>query len=285
MASLFHSALRPALPPRENTLRPSLAALNGLKTRRNGQALAGRERQRVGNAAINADSRADIDRGLVLDLACEGTVPAGLVEGYRDVLDRAAKGTCIAELDPSDLRQSDQAPFRVETSRLDLSPLKAEAVVDATASRRRKAGSSGEEIAEGLVEVAQGLLLTSLRDGGDPVRLRSQGGQLASLRHVVQFRIRLTLILAPPLAPLLKRQIIDETANTGKLPEQNVLLQCRVKSVSEAAKQHIYVILVDPRRHNVEYRGGAPLSVIAECVKLQREGALPSKPKGRDLRA
>ncbi|MCV6592706.1 MAG: transposase, partial [Silicimonas sp.] len=31
--------------------------------------------------------------------------------------------------------------------------------------------------------------------------------------------------------------------------------------------------------------GGAPLSVIAEYVKSQREAALPPRPKGRGIRA
>ena len=31
--------------------------------------------------------------------------------------------------------------------------------------------------------------------------------------------------------------------------------------------------------------GGAPLSVIAEYIRNQREGALPSRPQGRDFRA
>lgn len=157
--------------------------------------LPGGERQRIGDAAINPDRRADVCRRDMLNLAGEAEMPAERVERYSDVLDGAAQGARISEFYPSDLGQANGGPFGVETLRLDFAPTKAEGVVDALAAGRRKARPASEEIGERLVEIAQRL---RLRDGGNPIEFGAQSSQFARLRDVIELAPRLARLVRTP---------------------------------------------------------------------------------------
>lgn len=232
------SPLRAFLSARHNALCATTAPLDGFQRGGDGQMLAGGERQRIGDAAIDADARADIGRSGMLDFAGEAYVPAKHIERDGDVPDRASQGARVAELYPADLRQAHGGPFGVEALRLNLAPLKAEGVVDALATGRRKTRAAGEEIGERSVEIAQRLLLTSLGNGGNPIKLGAQSGQFTALRDVIELSAGLTLVMSPPVPALFEREIVDEAANARELPEQRSLSRRWIELVSEPAKDH-----------------------------------------------
>lgn len=243
--------LRALLPARRDALCGTTATLDGFEGGRDRQMLPGGERQRIGDAAINPDRRADVCRRDMPNLAGKADMPSERVERYSDVLDRAAQGACVSEFYPADLGQANGGPFGVETLRLDFAPLKAEGVVDALAARRRKARPTGEEIGERLVEIAQRLLLARLRDGGNPIEFGAQSGQFARLRDVIELAPRLALVMSPPVPALLKSQIVDQSANASELPEHDFLFGCRNQLVAKAAKDHSANIAVGPTERNM----------------------------------
>ena len=171
------------LASRHNVLCGAMASFDGFERARHGHALPRGDvervidvcgkRQRIGNAAIDADARADIDGHNMRDLADEADMPAQRVEGDGGVLQRSMHRPRITKLHQADLGQAHRRPFRVEPLGFDFSPLKAKTVVDALAARRRIVRPAGEEARVCAVEIAQGLLLASLRDGRDPVTARS----------------------------------------------------------------------------------------------------------------
>jgi len=216
----------------------TLASLDGLKRARHGQALAIGQGKRIGDAAINADGRADIGRNDMRDLAGKRDMPAKRVQGHGCVLDRAAQGPRVAELHPADLGQTHGGISAIELLDLNLAALKTERVVYGLAARRGIAGSALEEVGICLVEVAQRLLLACLRYGSNPVVLRPQDGQFPCLRHVIESPSGLTLIVPPEIAALLKSQIVDQAAHAGELPEQDFLLGRWTQLEAEAAKDH-----------------------------------------------
>src|SRR5690606_33338507 len=241
-ASLYRPepAPRSLLAPRHDTLCGTVASLDGFKIGRNGQHLAGGERQRISNASIYPDARADVDGRDMLDFAGEGYMPAERVERHCDVKQSAFHRAGVAELHPTDLRQADGGPLSIQPAGLDLSALKAERIVDALPARRRIASAPGEEIGESLVEVTQRLLLAGLRDGSDPVVFGSEDREITGLSDVVQAATGLSLIMPPPVAPLLKGQIVDQAAHTRELPEQPFLLGGRGQLVAKGA-MHVHV--------------------------------------------
>ena len=245
------SPLRPLLSAPNDVLRGTAAPLDSFERGRDGQMLAGGERQRIGDATINADRWTDIDWRDMVDLASETDMPAERVHRDGNILDRAAQRAAVAELDPTDLGQAHGRPFAVELPDLDLAALKPESVVDALAARRRVAGTSGEEVRECLVEIAERLLLARLRNGGDPIELGAKLRQFASLRDVVEFGFGSPLELPPPVVALFEREVVDETAHASELPERGFLIGGRSHLVSEATKDHAANIAVGLTRFNV----------------------------------
>ena len=236
------TAIGATLTPRENALCGTMASFDGFERGRNRLNLASGKRDRVGNAAINADRRVIVSRNFVLDLTGKADVPAQRIKRDGGVLDRAAQRPGIAELDPANLGQPDSGPPGVYRHHLDFTALKSEGVVNSTAAGRRIAGNALEEVDVCLVEIAQCLLLAGLRDGSNPVVLAAQRGQLAGLHDVIESRSGLALIVPPPVAALFEREIVDQSAHTGELLEQRLLLRRRCQLVSEAAKDHLSTI-------------------------------------------
>lgn len=249
---------RAALAPRGDALCGTLATFNGFERGGDGQMLSSGERQRVGDAAINADARADIGRNDILDLAGEADVPAKRIERDGDVLDRASQRARVAELHPADLGQAHGGPFGVEPLRLDLASLKAEGVVDAAPAGRRKARAACEEIGERSIEIAQSLLLAGLRNSPHPVVFGAKQRQFPRLSDIVQLPSGLSLKLTPEIAPLFQRQIVDEAAHASELPEQDFLFGGRIELVAKAAKDHAVALGLWSGRmsENTEIRKG-----------------------------
>lgn len=247
-----------AVAARRGSLCSALTPFEGFERARQGQPLAVGQRQRVGDAAIDSDARADIGGRDMLNLASEADAPAQSVERHRRVLERPAQGPRVAELDPADLGQARGRIFAAELPDFDLAALEAEAVVDASPARGRVFAATGEEVGVGFVEVAQSLLLAGLRHGGDPVVLGAQRGQLARLGDIVQPLPGLTPVLPPEVATLLKRQIVDQAADARELPQQDFLFGSRGKLVAEAAKDHSVAIgpRLDTLGANIDIRKG-----------------------------
>ncbi len=240
-----------ALAPRRNPLCGAMAPLDGFERTGNGKPLARGQRQRVGDTAVDADSRANIDRRNMFDFAGEADMPAKRVERDGSVFERPAHGARVAELHPADFWQAHGGPFAINPSRLDLAALKAEAVVDVLLARRRITGDALEEISESFVEIAQGLLLACLRDGSNPVVFSSKGGQFVGLCDIIEPLAHPPLIMSPPVATLLKSEIIDQAAYSSELPEQCFLFDGWTQLVSEAAKDHSAKLAVGPAERNM----------------------------------
>lgn len=231
---------RSALATRCNSLCGTMASFDGFKRARHGQPLAIGQRQRVRNAAINADGWADVGRNNVLNLAGKRYVPTQSVQRHGGVLADTAHGPRIAEFHPADLWKAHGGISGVELFDFDFAALKAKAVVDVLAARCWIFSATGEEIAIRLVEIAQRLLLAGLRHGGDPIVLRSQHRQFTSLRHIVQLLPGPAQILPPEIAALLKREIVDQSTRASELPEQDFLFSIRSQLVSKTAKHRHY---------------------------------------------
>ncbi|SKB96584.1 hypothetical protein SAMN05660750_03293 [Bosea thiooxidans] len=232
------SARRSFLSTRQCALSNTLSPLDSLEACRDGHPFTGRERERVRYAAVDADGRASIGRGKVLNFAGEAGVPAECVERDGNVFDRAAQRARVAEFHPADLGQPNSRPFGTDLLDLDFPPLKTERVIDALLPRGRIARTAPKEIAEGLVEVTQGLLLAGLCDGGDPVVFSAEPCQLSALGCIIEMPPSLAVVLPPPVATLLKGEIVDQSADASELAEQSLLFGAGRQLVAEATIDH-----------------------------------------------
>ena len=170
-ALLLQPALGAPLTARQDALCGAVATFEGLERLGNREHLAGTQGQCIGDATVYADAWPSVSDFGHLNGAGEADVPAkriGRDRGSQYVaLDRAR----ISELHPTYLGYPDGGPFCVEALKLDLSPLKAKAIIHALAARSRIACSAGKEVGEGPVKILEGLLLACLSDCGDPNEL------------------------------------------------------------------------------------------------------------------
>ena len=283
---------RAALSARGNALCGTLASLDGFKRTRHGQAFAIRQSERVGDAPVNADRREDVGGNDMFDLASKTDMPAESIERDGGIFTGAAHRPRVTEFDPTNLGQAHGGIFGVELLDFDLAALKAEAVVDVFAARRRILSASSKKITEGSVEIAQRLLLACLRHGGNPVVLRPQDGQFPRLRHVIELPPGLALIVPPEVLTLLKRQIVDQSAHAREMSKQGFLLDIRDQLETEAAKDHSVNLAVGLTRRkmaeNADIRKGRHVVYALHAhlvfVTKYRRDAL-SELAIRDLRA
>lgn len=255
-AAGLRMAGRVTLAARHGALRTTLGLLDLRYAGREPQMLTGRKRQRVGDTPVYSNGRQVIGRGGVLDLTGKGDVPAARGKAYRRVHRRAAQGPGIAELHPSDLGQAHGGPLTVQPLRFYLSSLKAEGVVRTLLAGRWVSRTACKEVGIGPIQIAQSLLLRRHMHGGNPVEGRPQQRQFPSLGDVVQPTAGLALVVPPPIPALLKGEVVDQSHNTGELPEQGFLSGVRRKLVSEGAMDHGVSLSLGPRSAMVEYRTG-----------------------------
>lgn len=236
----FAVPFRPATSLRGLPLRLPVAPVKNPKSRNgHGVKTPGRQRNGVGNAAIDPDRRAGIRRNLVLDLASERDVPAERIARHGGVLEFAGHRPRIAETHPADLGQAHGGPAAIETLGFDLAALEAEAFVDALTAWRRVIGNAVEEVLEGSVKIAKRLLLACLRDGGNPVKLGAERGQLFGLGNIAKVISGVSAVLSPEMLALEQGCVIDRAAHARELPKQRLLFWCRIELVFEAARDHI----------------------------------------------
>jgi len=205
-----------------------------------GQSVAGAvaQHQRNCNATVNANSTTDIER-LTVNRATDADLPAQWRASDGDFTNAALNGACVAELNPTDLRQADAGPLGVQLLNADLAPGETEAVSGARFLKLGEAALTFEEATKGRVEVFHGSLLRGLGHGSDKIELGSKVFKLSRLRDVVEVVARRTLVLPPVIDALIKAQIPDKAAHTGKFQHRLMLFTRGFQSVCEAAKNHI----------------------------------------------
>ena len=230
--ALFPVAVGAALPAREDALGLSFPALQSRRVRR-GKHLAGRKRQRVGNAPIYADARQRGRLHFMFDFASEDHVPAKatLRHGHVHHAARERAGGAIAY--PSNLLDANEPPAFRDVSRSSLSPLKPNAVIDASSAHCGIAGAAREEVGERPVQIADGL-----REGrrvrlSQPIDFGSELGDFAALRGKIETPAR-----TPPIAPLFERQIIDKAGCADELREPFCLRFRGVEPVAKCPLNH-----------------------------------------------
>ena len=249
------------------------------------------QRQGIGDATIYPNCGAEINGSFVLNFASKTNMPAERIERDGCVFDDASQWPCVAKLHPAYFRQANARPIAVQSLDLNLTALKSETIVDAFFARRGVFGAARKEIGESFIEVAQSLLLASLRNGGDPIELGSKNGQFASLRDVIELRSGFTLVCPPPNTALLQAEIVDQAANARELLEQETLFNARSQLVLETAKDHIANIALGLRicnmSENADIRRGRHVVYALHAhlvfVTKYRRGAL-SQLAIRDLR-
>ena len=232
---LAQTALGPLLAAGENLLRSPMAPINRAKARRHGQMLAGRERQRVRHAAVNADAGQVVGRCLVLNLAGERNVPAERVKAHGCRLDRAHYGARITELYPSNFGQANSRPFGIEPIDRDLATLSAKTFIQTLPPQRRVVFLSFEEVAIRPIQIAQRLFLRDGRHRCDPIEFSTQLGQLAALRSKADVLAGLPQMLPPKVTALLKSEIVDQSAHASELAQRGFLFIGRGELVAESS--------------------------------------------------
>jgi hypothetical protein len=159
----------------------------------------------------------------VFDFTTEPDVPAVSFTDHRHVLKLAFYRARVAEFDQPDFWQANITPLGIKSPHIALASLKAKTVAFAFLAWFWIGGTSGEEIAEGRIEIAQELLLAGLTYSRNPVELCSQRRQFAGLGYVIQTLASCALKLTVAIAALLKSQIVDQTAHAGELPKKAFL--------------------------------------------------------------
>ena len=235
---LSQEALGALLAPREDLLRSPMAPINRIEARRDRKHLARRKCQGISHAAVNADARQIVGWREVVNLAGERDVPAERVKAHGRRFDHTDGGACVPELDRTYLGNRHAGPLGIQALDGGFAALEPEAFVDALSARGRKAGAPLEEVAIGPIKVSQRLFLCHAGNGRNPIKLRSERGQLAALRCKTDMLAGFTEILPPEIAALLISQIVDEPAHAGELAESRFLRCGWGKPVAEAAENH-----------------------------------------------
>lgn len=233
----FAPPVRTALAPSNDPLCLALLGFNLVQARRHAHHLASRESKRRSHTPINTYCINARCGSFMLKLASERDMPSEGVKANCGVLERAAHRPRISELHPTDLRQPHSGPLIVQRANGDLAPLEPEAIVDALATRRRVGRSTTEERNISFVQVTQGLLKAGSLYGRNPRKLATYFGNLRRLRSEGYAFTCRSLIVTPPIAPLLQRDIVNMPACSGELPEQEILFRLRseAKPISPAS--------------------------------------------------
>lgn len=181
------------------------------------------------DTTVDTDGRSEVLADLDFLLGRKTDMPAKRVEADRDVLQLARNVTGPAEANLADLREFHQAPGPIEPTELDVVALSPETVVDALLSRVRIVSGSPEKVLEGRVQIAKRLLLGGHRSFGDPLDLGPQCRQLPALGGKRNSKSGHAPELAVPVAPLLERDVVDQSADASIPSERYRLFGGRVE--------------------------------------------------------
>jgi len=226
-----------ALAAGQDALGRATLALKRPKACRKAETLASRERYCVCDTAIETNGLGATFWSGDLDLTREADVPARRGECDRDVLDRAADRPRIPEFHPADLGHTHFGPFGRQFAHTDLATQVSERVILASAPRGRVPSTAGKECAEGLVQVAECLLLTHLWNSSNPIKLAPHHGQFAGLRDIADVTARIGAILSPPVGSLIERDIVDQPAHPSELAKHRLHFSGRGQLVPKRSMQ------------------------------------------------
>jgi len=196
------------------------------------------QHQRNGNAAIDADDLAIVDRFSV-NLAAETDLPAKRHKDDCGLGDRALQIAVASELDPSDLRQANSRPSLVDLLDMDFAPDMTERFVLAFNFPFREPALAREETAKGRIKIFQRSLLSRLANRPHPIELSAKSGKLSALCHVIQIVARARLVVPPVINALLKRCIPNSTTCRRDLKHLLRLLIGRIKAIAVTMENHI----------------------------------------------
>lgn len=287
-ASGLGVSVRPTFPAAQYLLCPTLRPIQFGKTIRQSHKFTRGQSQRLSNAAINTNARHIINRGVVFNGKAKADMPTIRHKADCGVVNFADKLAGISEFNPTDFRQAHDRPFGIQLSDTDLAALKAKRIIQAAFSGAGVFGNTLEEITVSPIEVAQGLLLAGLANGGYPVVFGSQGSQFTALSSVVQALTCSGLKVTPVFTPLLEGQIINKAAYTCKLPEQFRLLGRGMQFETVAALDHGATLFNLLKGFNMSVKTGAhsvfDLHVHLVFVTKYRRKVL-SIPAIQDLRS
>ena len=231
-------AVAAALASGRDTLQAFVLGVQAVNARRQRVAGAVTQHQRHGNATINTNRPAHV-LNVAIDQATDTDLPAKRGACNGRLPDAALNRASVAELDPTNLGQTDARPFGIQLFNGDLAPNKAEAVASASLLELGKASLTLEESLKGGLQILHRSLLGGLTNGADKVELSAQVFQLPRLCDKVQIVARRALVLPPMIDPLIKAQVPHKTAHTGKFQHRLMLFTRGFQSVCEAAKNHI----------------------------------------------
>jgi len=190
----------------ESALQPLESIPLAVREARAGQEFAGAQCCGDGDAAVHADDLACAGCGDRLRDRCEGDVPAaGPIAGDAVRL-RIRNGARQSQPDPANFGHVDFGPLPVPFGYpRSLETNDAEPFAMAGFTPARTPVGSADEVLHRLLEVAQCLLLNSLRPGSQPVERGSRLSQLTALRSKAWRRP----LPAGPHRPLFKSQVPD----------------------------------------------------------------------------
>lgn len=242
-----------ASPARRSFLAPAEDALGSLpllgchsNVRGHLVMLAGRKAEGVRNAAVDANA---IRRSRVAGVgAVPGArgIPGTGYQLHRYGLDAFRHGASEAQLYRATLREMDKSPLPIEHRDGAISTLNPKAVRNATYAHGRISAAAGEEVLESDIEILQGTFAKRARRGIDPIDIRTKLRDLFALRSPRNAPAHLGSKLAPVIAPLLERQIVDETRSACELAKRLILLCSGINPVSIGTFQHAFTVADSP---------------------------------------
>ncbi len=137
-------------------------------------------------------------------------------------------------------------------------PPEPESVVPAFLSGGRIQGNTPEPVLERLIEIAEHIFLTLLRDRPDPVAFGAKVRQLAALTEFADILPCAGPEIAPVIPALLARDVVDQAAHPGELLERLFLFGRRAEFVAIAAidRVHARIVFRDPGEGNMRPKQG-----------------------------
>ncbi len=198
------------------------------------------QHQRNSHAAVNPH-RGPVASLFTFDQAADGHLPTDGRARHADLPDAALDRARQAELDPTDLRQTDLSPTRRQFLDTDFPAGVAERVVDAPLLRLRITGEPLPRATVGIIQRFEDALQRGDMHVADEIELCTKVREFSGLRNVGELVAGAFLVKSPVVPALFQRQVPDEAANAGEPRHQNRLFFRGAQRVCVSAVSHIPV--------------------------------------------
>ena len=193
------------------------------------------EREGVGDAPVNADSRKPVLWSASAHVSGENNEPLpGLSDNGRGLY-RATDVAGGAKAKRPQLGYFDLRPALVQGSHSDLAGAEPTGVIDAHPARRGVAGPSVKETLKSPVQIVQGGLKSALRNVSYPVECRPESGEFSTLAGKADVAALKGVELPPKVSALLQGEIVDQPRHTDPMAENFGLLGSRIEPEAEAS--------------------------------------------------